>query len=116
MLTRMLSISSGRWMLFMLGWAALSLLFAPEVYVSFLVRGQAIGWCETLSLTLQNAAIALLFVPGIVVLTRRYPLERKNWRTALLVHIVGCLVFSLGYSALYWAACYLWYDPGRTLF
>jgi two-component system LytT family sensor kinase len=116
MLARMLSSSSGRWTLFMLGWVGLSLLFAPEVYLSFYVRGQAIGWCETASLTVQNAAIVLILVPGVVVLTRRYPLERKNWRRALLVHIAGCLVFSLAYSGLYWAACHLWHDTGRTLF
>jgi two-component system LytT family sensor kinase len=116
MLTRMLSSSSGRWTLFLLGWVALSLLFAPEAYLSFYIRGQRIDWQQTLELTVLNAAIALIFVPGIVALTRRYPMERKSWRTALLVHVPACLVFSLGHSGLYWAACHLWHDTGGTLF
>jgi two-component system LytT family sensor kinase len=116
MLNRMLASSSCRWTLFVFGWVALSLLFAPEAYLSFYVRGQALEWRQTLELTVLNAAIALVFVPGIVVITRRFPMERKSWRTALLVHIPACLVFSLGHSGLYWVACYAWHETGGTLF
>lgn len=107
---------AGRWVLFLLGWAALSLLFAPEAYVSFYVRGQPIGWGQTFSLTFVNAAISLIFLPAIVVLTRRFPVERRTWRTALLVHIPACVVFSLGHSGAYWVACYAWHEVGGTLF
>jgi two-component system, LytTR family, sensor kinase len=58
----------------------------------------------------------LLFIPAIVVLTRRYPLERKRWRAALLVHIPACLAFSTGHSILYAVICHAWNDVGGTLF
>jgi two-component system, LytTR family, sensor kinase len=116
MVARLLSTTSGRWVLFLLGWAGLSLLFAPEAYLSFYVRGQPIEWAQTLKLTVANAAIALVFLPGIVLLTRRFPVERKNWRIALLVHIPACVAFSLGHSGLYWVACYAYHEVGGTLF
>jgi two-component system, LytTR family, sensor kinase len=116
MVARLLCTSSGRWVLFILGWVALSLLFAPEAYLSFYVRGQPIEWVQTLKLTVGNAAIALVFLPAIVLLTRRFPFERKTWRTALMVHIPACVVFSLGHSGLYWVACYAYHEVGGTLF
>ena len=105
-----------RWALFVVGWATLSLLFAPEAYLSFYLRHSPISWQETLQLTVLNSAIALLFVPGIVYLARRYPLERKHLRAALLAHIPACLAFSVGHSVLYAIACHAWNDAGATLF
>ena len=103
-------------MLFILGWAALSLLFAPEAYLSFYLRNAPISWRETVQLTVVNSAIALLFIPGIVVLTRRYPLERRRQLAALLVHVPACLAFSTGHSILYAVICHAWNDVGGTLF
>src|SRR5688572_25822269 len=112
----LLRTRSGRWVLFILGWAALSLLFAPEAYLSFYLRDAPISWRETVQLTVVNSAIALLFIPAIVVLTRRYPLERKQWRAALLVHVSACVAFSTGHSILYAVICHAWNDVGGTLF
>ena len=70
---RLLTARWGRWVLFILGWAALSLLFAPEAYLTFYLRKAPISWPETLQLTVVNSAIALLFIPAIVMLTRRFP-------------------------------------------
>lgn len=106
----------GRWVLLILGWAALSLLFAPEAYLSFYLRNSPMSWQETLQLTVINSAIALLFIPGIVLLTRKFPLERKRWRLALAVHLPACLAFSVLHSGLYAIACHAWNDAGGTLF
>jgi two-component sensor histidine kinase len=116
MLSRRFTTQWGNWILFILGWAALSLLFAPEAYLSFYLRGQPIEWRETFELTVVNSAIAILFVPGIVWVTRRVPIERRNWRTVLLVHVPACLAFSLGHSGLYLIACYTHHEVGGTLF
>ena len=107
---------SARWVLFIFGWATLSLLFAPEAYLSFYLRNTPISWQETLQLTVINSAIALLFIPGIVYLTRKFPLERKRWRSALAVHVPACLAFSVAHSGLYAIACHAWNDAGGTLF
>jgi two-component system, LytTR family, sensor kinase len=102
----MLQNTWGRWALFVLGWTVLSLLFVPEAYLFFLYRGDAIPVSRIVALTLANAGIVLLFLPGIIWLTRRYPLEQRTWRKALLVHIPACLFFSLSHSWLYAALCY----------
>jgi two-component system LytT family sensor kinase len=107
---------TGRWSLFILGWAALSLLFAPEAYLSFYLRHNPMSWQETLQLTVINSAIALLFIPGIVLLTRRFPLERKRWRAALAVHVPACVIFSALHSVLYALACRAWEDAGSPLY
>jgi two-component system LytT family sensor kinase len=105
-----------RWALFLLGWAALSLLFAPEAYLTFYLRKAPISWVETVELTVINSAIALLFVPGIVYLTRRFPIERGRWQRSLALHVFACLAFSVGHSWLYAVACHAWRDVGETLF
>ena len=105
-----------RWVLFLLGWAALSLLFAPEAYLSFYLRNAPISWLETVELTVINSAIALVFIPGIVFLTRRFPIERGRWQRSLAVHVVACLAFSVAHSFLYAVACHAWRDVGETLF
>ena len=116
MVTRLLSTPLGRWALFILGWAALSLLFAPEAYLSFYLRRSPISWRETLELTVLNSGIALFFIPFIVWVTRRVPLERRHWQRALAAHIPACLAFSIGHSCLYALACQAWNDVGGTLF
>jgi len=88
------------------GWTVLSLLFVPEAYLFFLYREDAIPASRLIALTLANAGIVVLFLPGIVWLTRRYPLERGAWCKALLIHIPACLLFSLSHSWLYAALCY----------
>jgi LytS/YehU family sensor histidine kinase len=96
---------------------ALSLLFAPEAYLSFYLRHSPMSWRETLQITVINSAIALLFIPGIVFLARRFPLERKTWRVALAVHIPACLAFSVLHSLLYAMACHAWQGVvGATLY
>jgi two-component system LytT family sensor kinase len=106
----------GKWALFILGWAALTLLFAPEAYLYFYLRRQPIPWRETFQLTIVNSVIALLFLPAIVWVARHFPVERKTWPKALLVHIPACLLFSVGHSFLYWTACYASNQLGETLF
>lgn len=116
MIDRFLQFRWAKWALFILGWAALTLLFTPEAYLYFYLRRQPIPWRETLQLTLVNSAIALLFLPAIVWLTRRFPVQRGTWPKALLVHIPACLLFSMGHSFLYWTTCYASSQLGATLF
>ncbi len=63
-----------------------------------------------------NSAIALVFLPFIVLLTRRFPVERRHWVRALIVHVPACLAFSVAHSWLYYAVCYASHDLGQTLF
>jgi len=100
----------GRWVLFLLGWTLLSLMFVQEVYLYFLYRSEPMPWTHATALALVNAAIAFLFLPPIVWLARRYPVERQTWRRAVAVHAPACLVFALSHSGLYALACYA--SPG----
>lgn len=107
---------AAKWVWFVLGWAALCLLFAPEAYLSFYFRDAPISWRETFELTVVNSAISLLFVPLIVALTRKFPFERRIESKALLAHFAACLAFSVLHSCLYAVACHAWHDVGGTLF
>ncbi len=113
---RLLHTWWARWVLFIFGWVALSLLFAPEAYLYFLLRRQPISWGDTFSLTVVNSLIALLFLPGIVWLAQHYPIERRTWRRALLVHVPACFLFSASHSVIYALACYASRNLGDTLF
>ena len=116
MLSRLLATPWGKCVLFLLGWAGLSLLLVPEAYLSFYVRGQRLGFQEALQLTLLNSAFALVFVPGIIWLTRRVPVERGNWHLVVLAHVPACIVFSLCLSGLYWAVTQACIAVGGTLY
>jgi two-component system LytT family sensor kinase len=116
MLSRLLATHWGKWVLFLLMWVGLSLLFVPEAVLSFYMRGQCLDFEETLQLMVLNSAIALALVPGIVWLTRRVPVERRNWHMALLAHVPACVLFSLSHSALYWAASQACFGVGNSLF
>ena len=107
---RFLQASWARWALFVAGWTLLSLLFVPEAYLFFLYRGDSIPISRIAALTLANAGIVLLFLPAIIWLARKYPIEQRTWPKALLVHIPACLLFSLSHSWLYAALCYA--SPG----
>jgi two-component sensor histidine kinase len=95
-----------RWLLFIAGWTLLALLFVPETYFFFMYRQEPIPWSRTIVLTLANAAVALAFVPPIVWLTRRYPIDNRSWRKALLIHLPACLLFSLSHTWIYAGFCF----------
>lgn len=95
-----------RWAAIFVAWGLLSLFLAPEVYIYFLYKREPIPWSETLALTFANTAIAAAFTPGIVWLTRRFPMERRRWLRSLLAHVPACIVFSFTHAWLYSIACY----------
>lgn len=94
------------WLGALCAWTILSVLFAPELYLYFLLRKENLPWANALVLTLANTAIALVLVPGIVWLALRFPMGKATWRRSLFVHIPMCLVFSLVHSGLYAALCF----------
>ena len=130
-LVALLRTRRARWGWVVLGWAALSLLFAPEAYLSFYFRGAPIVWSEMaralvelgaricvgyFPFTVVNSAIALPFVPAIVMLTRKFPFERPVRGKAWLVHCLACVAFSILHSCLYAVARLAWPDVGGTPF
>jgi signal transduction histidine kinase len=82
------------------------LLLAPEVYLHFLGAGQPIGWRQVVALTVTNTAVAVVFAPAIVWLTRRFPFDRGRSARSFMVHALACIVFSLSHTGLYWLLCY----------
>jgi len=94
------------WAAILGGWTLLSLLLAPEVYLHFLGSGQPIGWRQVVALTVTNTAVAVVFAPAIVWLTRRFPFDRGRWAGSFAVHGLACVVFSLSHLGLYWLLCY----------
>ncbi|MEW6367580.1 MAG: histidine kinase [Acidobacteriota bacterium] len=107
---------SKTWALILGGWAVLSLVLAPEVYVYFLLRGQDMPWAQIIELTATSAAITAVYAPLIVWLTWRFPLERRVWPRSLIVHVPACLVFTISHSWLYAMICYASPELSHMLF
>jgi signal transduction histidine kinase len=105
----------GRWALVFAGWALLSLLFAPELYLYTLLRGESVPWLDFVLLVVVNTAVAAIFAPAILWLTRRFPLDRESLPRSLPVHAAACLVFALGHSAAYYLTCYASHAAAETL-
>lgn len=47
-----------------------------------------------LLIPLVNTWIAAVSTPGVVWLVRRYPIEQSNWKSRVLLHIIGSLLFT----------------------
>ncbi|WP_440958380.1 LytR/AlgR family response regulator transcription factor [Oceanicaulis sp. LC35] len=57
--------------------------------------GEGGGWLRALTLeATSNLVIIALFAP-VALLERRFPVSLERWRTALPVHVLGALAFSL---------------------
>lgn len=59
--------------------------------------GEEGGWPRALTLeATSNVILIALFIP-VALLERRFPVALERWRTALPVHLIGVLVFSLAH-------------------
>lgn len=93
------------WLALLAGWTALSVFFAPELYLFFVYRRENIHWTVAVLLTAANTGIAAILIPAVVWLAVRFPVGWKSWRN-IAVHLGACLLFLLAHSGLYAVLCY----------
>src|SRR2546423_9635151 len=90
-----------QWVLVFAVWTFLAVFSSAQSAVYFLQRGKPIVWREMLSYRFADWYTCALFTPLFFWLARRYPIDRRTWRTALPLTLVAtsvCVV--LKYSLL----------------
>ncbi len=79
-----------------LAWTLVALVGVGQWYLLRLSSGVPLHWAGVLVGTFQSCWLWAAFTPAIVLLTRRFRLERGAWARNLLLHFV----FSLGFGFL----------------
>lgn len=69
--------------------------FASQIFINAYSADYDVTWGLALSITLPQWYIWVIFIPLIVWLTRRYPLERKKWPRHLAYHLPASIVLTL---------------------
>lgn len=90
----------GRWVLGFLFWTLLGLSFASQFYISGAKAGLEVTWKQAVSYALGDWYVfALLSIP-VSLLARRFFFEAGKWGRSLCVHLLGSVLFSLGYMVI----------------
>ena len=90
-----------QWVLVFAAWTFLAVFSSAQSAVYFVQRGQPIVWREMLSYRFADWYTCALFTPLFFWLARRYPIERRTWRSALpLMVAVTSVCVVLKYSLL----------------
>lgn len=90
-----------KWSLIAAGWTLFALFFASEVIVSRAYSGRPVKLGQTLAAWLMCALIWFAATPLVLMLAKRFPLERRRWLVSSLVHITAAAALSFLLLALY---------------
>lgn len=89
------------WLLIGIGWILFALFFASEVVVSRAYAGRPLNFGRALEVWLICAFLWFAATPLILWLARRFPLERHQWLTSVLIHLGAGAILSFLLLALY---------------
>ncbi|MEM8960629.1 MAG: histidine kinase [Acidobacteriota bacterium] len=88
-----------RWLFIALGWVLLSLFMVFPFHLQFVAVGEPVPWTRVVS-QLIGWYLWGLFLPPIWYLVRRFPLERRNWTSRVVLYIAFGLLISAVYGFL----------------
>ncbi|MDQ3817054.1 MAG: histidine kinase [Acidobacteriota bacterium] len=83
------------------GWTLSGLFFAFQEYFQRISLGRPVSLWAALAAWLSDFYIWAAFTPLILLLSRRYPLDRGRWQRHLPVHFIICIVISVAQSGLF---------------
>ena len=88
------------WLVGFGAWTALALLATTQSALSLSYRGQLINWPSLLAWGLLDWYTCALFIPPLLWLVRRAPLERASWAGRLPLYLVATVAFAIAKYAL----------------
>ncbi|PYS88721.1 MAG: histidine kinase [Acidobacteria bacterium] len=94
------------------------LMFAGQWYVGYTANGYPVTWTQVLTWALTEWEIWALLSPFILVLARRFYIDRQNWRKTVAVHLLLGIGFSFIQLVMH-AAAEQWmtwaWEPGEQM-
>lgn len=88
------------WLVGFGAWTALALLAMTQSALSLAYRGQRVQWPQLVAAGLLDWYTCALFIPPLLWLVRRKPLERATWPTRLPIYLATTLGFAIAKYAL----------------
>jgi two-component system, LytTR family, sensor kinase len=88
------------WLIGFAAWTVLALLSTTQAALSLSYRGQPVQWPRLLAWGLLDWYTCALFIPPLLWLVRRAPLERAAWSTRLPVYLVATTAAAVAKYAL----------------
>ena len=88
------------WLVGFAAWTALALLATTQSALSLAYRGQPVRWVQLLAWGLLDWYTCALFIPPLLWLVRRIPLERATWPTRLPIYVAATFAFAIAKYAL----------------
>ncbi len=90
-----------KWLLIAAAWTLFGIFFASEAIVTRAYAGRPLNVGQTVTIWLICAYIWLAATPFILILTRRFPLDRQSWLKNTLIHIFLSSVFAIALLSVY---------------
>ncbi len=82
-------------------WACIGLVFTSQLYFAALRSEQQMKWSSAAFTQFTYCLLWALATPFVIWLSRRYQIERQNWRRNLLIHFFFSLVLVVGISSVH---------------
>jgi signal transduction histidine kinase len=103
------------WLVGFGAWTALALLAMTQSALSLAYRGQRVQWPQLMAAGLLDWYTCALFIPPLLWLVRRMPLERTTWPTRLPIYLATTLAFAIAKYALTVPLVHRIFGAQRTL-
>ncbi|HEX6134116.1 MAG TPA: histidine kinase [Longimicrobiales bacterium] len=102
----------------LLGVATLvGLLEGAQVYTGASAMGRPVPWSRALGSTMPSWYVLVALLPGIFLLSRRFPFEPGRWQGRLPIHLAAAVVFAVLHITLAsWISDYVLYEGGEMPF
>jgi hypothetical protein len=84
-------------------WTALAVVFAVELYFAGFSGPIKLPWPDALRQALFDWLPWAALSPVIIWLATRFRLAPQSWRRSLPVHLLACVLVSIGYEAIQWS-------------
>lgn len=75
-------------------WTAIGVFFASQLYFDALLRNRPVSLSKALVWQLTATFVLALATPPVLWLARRFRIERHNWQSRLIIHILASLAFA----------------------
>lgn len=76
-------------------WTLLGLFFTSQLYIGYYYTRYSISWRAALILSLCDWYPWAILSPVILILARRFPIDRQRWRSGLSAHLIAGVLFTI---------------------
>ncbi len=84
-----------RWLLFLGGWIIIGALLVATFFLTDLFKESPRPVIMLLTRGLLPIYLCGFLAPPVIILSRRFPLDKENWKSRIWLHLIAAFVFSI---------------------